>query len=73
MITYEKEEKKHLLVKLCFSLHFLPLDPHSECGSGPTDPNECGSTLLECTKDFSVQFSLDKIFFTLHVKHLPHS
>ena len=34
-------------VKLCFSLHFIPLDPNSESGSGSTDQNESGSTSLE--------------------------
>ena len=33
---------------LCFSLHFVTLDPnpHSESGSGSMDPKDYGSTLL---------------------------
>ena len=33
-----------MIIKLCFSLHFTPLDPdlYLECRFGYTDPNECG-------------------------------
>ena len=47
IIEMHKEKtscEKRLFVKLCFSLHFKPLDPHSESES--TDTNESGSTSL---------------------------
>ena len=48
---------KKIMVNLCFSLHFIPLDPHSEYGSGSTNPNECrsagpGSTSLYISNIF---------------------
>ena len=61
---------RFLLVKLCFSLHFIsdfmPLDPDpdpdSESGSGSTDPNESGSTSLLTTLPNSYFFMHYSVF-----------
>ena len=49
--NFLRKSPKTLLDKVCFSLHFIPHDPdpESKCGSGSTDPNECGSDRIYIT------------------------